>query len=58
MVQNWVSKGSSIINFDIENWFKVTACHFYTNTFILLMYEPSRIKEREYMIRTGYFKEM
>lgn len=57
MVQNWVSKGSSIINFDIENWFKVTACPFYTNPFILLMYEPSRIKEREYMIRTGYYKE-
>lgn len=53
MVQNWVSKGSSIIfKFDIENWFKVTACPFYTNPFILLMYEPSRIKEREYMIRT------
>lgn len=52
MVQNWVSKGSSIIKFDIENWFKVTACPFYTNTFIILMYEPSRIKEREYMIRT------
>lgn len=52
MVQNWVSKGSSIIKFDIENWFKVTACPFYTNTFILLMYEPSRIKEREYMIST------
>lgn len=52
MVQNWVSKGSSIIKFDIENWFKVTACPFHTNTFIILMYEPSRIKEREYMIRT------
>lgn len=47
--------------YNLQIWyrsrFKVTACPFYTNTFILLMYEPSRIKEREYMIRTGYFKE-
>lgn len=56
MVQNWVLKGSSIIfKFYTENWFKVTACPFYTNTFILLMFEPSRIKEREYMIRTKIF---